>query len=299
MAEHRAAAGAVYDRGYRPYDGPRGGRPAARWALWRLSVRRALGLRRSWRQKVLPFGLLAIATVPAVVNVGVGYLTRDTPAEDFEFITYREYVGVSTALVLFVAVVAPDLLAPDRRNRALPLIFARPLEPVDYVLAKLGAVFFLVFAFGFLPHVVLFVGQMFVSSDGALTYLTDNAEVLWQVPLAVLVLALHYSALSVAVASFATRRVAGGVAILGLGFVTGAVSGTMVAVSEDEASWWGLLSAFDLPLYVRDVIFLGHLDPEGPLAGIAGAGVAAVAVQVAVLVACGAVLLRRYREVAL
>ena len=52
------ATGAVYDRGYRPYDGPRGGRRAATLALFRASVRRALGLRRPWRQKVAPFLLL-------------------------------------------------------------------------------------------------------------------------------------------------------------------------------------------------------------------------------------------------
>ena len=32
-----AAGGAVYDRGYRPYDGARGGRESARWALVRTS----------------------------------------------------------------------------------------------------------------------------------------------------------------------------------------------------------------------------------------------------------------------
>ena len=68
--------GAVYDRGYRPYDGPRGGRSAATLALYKSSVRRALGIRRSWRQKVVPFVLLGIVTIPAIVNVGVGYVTR-------------------------------------------------------------------------------------------------------------------------------------------------------------------------------------------------------------------------------
>ena len=48
----RRSTGAVYDRGYRPYDGPRGGRRAAGRALFRASLRRALGLRRPWRQKV-------------------------------------------------------------------------------------------------------------------------------------------------------------------------------------------------------------------------------------------------------
>ena len=36
------------------------------------------GIRRSWRQKVAPFVLLAIVTIPAIVNVGIGYVTRDS-----------------------------------------------------------------------------------------------------------------------------------------------------------------------------------------------------------------------------
>ena len=46
---NQAARGAVYDRGYRPYDGPRGGRWAPVLALYKASVRRALGLRRGAR----------------------------------------------------------------------------------------------------------------------------------------------------------------------------------------------------------------------------------------------------------
>ena len=40
------------------------------FALYLASIRRALGIRRSWRQKVFPWVLLAIATVPAIINVG-------------------------------------------------------------------------------------------------------------------------------------------------------------------------------------------------------------------------------------
>ena len=71
------AAGAVYDRGYRPYEGRAAGGGAATFALYRASIRRALGIRRSWRQKVAPFVLLGIVTVPAIVNVGIAYVTRD------------------------------------------------------------------------------------------------------------------------------------------------------------------------------------------------------------------------------
>ena len=97
--------------------------------------------------------LLAVVTIPAVINVGIGYVTRDQPIDRVEIITYRDYVGVSSALLLFVALVAPDVVCPDRRQRVLPLMFARPLTGVDYVVAKVGAIATIMFAFSFLPQV--------------------------------------------------------------------------------------------------------------------------------------------------
>jgi ABC-2 type transport system permease protein len=292
--------GAVYDRGYRPYSGPRGGRREATWALWRLSVRRALGLRRSWRQKVFPWTLLAITTVPAIVNVGIGYAIRNDPFEipDFEFITYREYVGVSTALLLFVALTAPDVVCPDRQQRVLPLLFSRPLTGTDYVTAKVGAIAFIVFGFGFLPQVVLFVGQMLVS-DGALDYFTDNAEVLWQVPVAVAVLAIYYAAIGVALASLTDRRIVGGVAILGVALITSAVAAIIIEAAGDGGTPLAVVNVLALPLDLRDLVFLGHLSDDSGLSGVSGGGVLAVLAYLLVLGSAIAVLQRRYREVAL
>jgi ABC-2 type transport system permease protein len=290
-------AGAVYDRGYRPYQGARGGRRTATLALWRLSVRRALGLRRSWRQKVLPWSLLAIATIPAVINVGVGYALKDRPLDfqDFEFITYREYVGVSTTLLLFVALTAPDVVCPDRAQRVLPLLFSRPLTGADYVLAKVGAIAAIVFGFGFLPQVVLFVGQMLVSK-GALDYFTDHAEVLWQVPVTVAVLAIYYAVIGVALSSLTDRRIVGGVAILGLFLITSTVAGILAAAS-DESTPLAVFNLLRLPLEVRDLVFLGHIDAESGLSGVDGGGALAVGGYLLVVLGGIAVLLRRYREV--
>jgi ABC-2 type transport system permease protein len=290
-------SGAVYDRGYRPYAGPRGGRREATLALWRLSVRRALGLRRSWRQKVFPWSLLAITTVPAVVNVGIGYAIRDNPMEipDFTFFTYREYVGVSTALLVFVALTAPDVMCPDRAQRVLPLLFSRPLTGVDYVAAKVGAIGAIVFGFAFLPHVVLFVGQMLVS-DGALDYFTDNAAVLWQVPVAVAILALYYASVGVALASLTDRRIVGGVAILGVTLVTSAVV-AVVGEAVGDNTPLAVLNLLSLPLAVRDLVFLGHLGRDSDLSGVAGGGLLAVAMYLVVVGAALGVLLHRYREV--
>jgi ABC-2 type transport system permease protein len=284
----------VYDRGYRPYDGPRGGRRAAVLALWKASVRRAIGLRRTWRQKVLPFGLLAVVCIPAAVNVGIGYATRNSPLEGFSFFDYREYVGVSSSLLLFVAVCAPDVICPDRRQRVLPVIFARPLTGSDYVWAKLGAIGSIVFAFSFLPQVLLFVGQTLVSKDGSLAYVRDNAEVLWQVPVAVAVLAVYYAALSLAIASLTPRRVVAGAAIFGVTIIS-----SIVAVILEEADALGgrgtLFNVLALPLEVRDLIFLGRIHEESDLAGVAGGGTLALVAYLLVLGLSLGVLFWRYR----
>jgi len=298
-----SATGAVYDRGYRPYEGERGGRGASRAALVRVSVRRALGLRRSWKQKVLPWSLLAIATIPAVVNVGIRYVTRNTPASGFELITFRGYVGVSTTLLLFVAVTAPDMICPDRRNRVLPLIFARPLTGNDYVLAKVGALTAILFGFGFLPQVVLFVGQMLVVEEGALDFVTENAEVLWQVPVAVFLFSLYLASLALAISATTARRVVGGVALLATVFVSGMVATLLVRGGGEPTSFfeggslWGLLSAIDIPLRMSDLVFLGHVDPGSLVGGAPGAGVGVVLVYVATVAGSLGYLSWRYRRV--
>ena len=289
--------GAVYDRGYRPYEGERGRRGAATFALFKASVRRALGIRRSWRQKVAPFVLLGVVTIPAIVNVGIGYVTRNQLFDRIEIITYRDYVGVSSALLLFVAIVAPDVMCPDRRQHVLPLMFARPLTGTDYVAAKVGAITTILFAFSFIPQVVLFVGNMLVS-DSALDYLTDHLDILWKVPAAVALLAVYYAVIGLAIASLTDRRIVAGASMIGLFLVTSISSG--ILVGEDFGFEGGspaaLINVLALPLYLRDLVFLGEIDHDSPLAGVDNGGLWPWCLR-RVVVAGIAVLLRRYRWV--
>lgn len=327
------STGAVYDRGYRPYEGDLGGRSAARKAVFRDSIRRAVGIRRSWRQKLFPWMLLAIASVPAIVWVGVAYITRNTPADVVEIISYREYLGVSTALLVFVGLAAPEVLCPDRRNRTLPLLFSRPLTGTDYVIAKVGAISAIVFAFSFLPQVVLFVGQMLVS-DGALDYARDNVEVLWQVPVATAMFSLYFAALACAIASLTTRRLIAAAALLilllgssalaaGFSETTGAPARSSgfefedvelegqdgqlqpgqpfppgqpapFFVVDEPSSAWGAANLLAVPRHVRDLVFLGELE-EPYLAGVDGGGTLAIGVYLGVVVASLGLLLYRYR----
>ncbi len=291
----RGSGGAVYDRGYRPYEGPRGRRVAATLALFKASVRRALGIRRSWRQKTAPFLLLAVVTMPAIVNIGIGYVTRDRLTDRIEIITYRDYVGVSSALLLFIAVVAPDVVCPDRRQRVLPLLFSRPLMGIDYVAAKVGSIIAILFAFSFIPQMVLFIGNMLVS-DSALDYFTGHLDVLWKVPLAVAVLSVHYAVIGVAIASLTDRRIVAGAAVIGLFLVTSIASGVLVGdFSSGEGSPAALINVLALPLYLRDVIFLGNVDRDSPLGNVPNGGVMALAEFLLVVAVGLTVLWRRYR----
>jgi len=195
-----------------------------------------------------------------------------------------------------VALTAPDVVCPDRSQRVLPLLFSRPLTGADYVAAKVGAIAAIVFGFAFLPQVVLFVGQMFVTRDGALNYFTDHAEVLWQVPLAVVMLAVYYAAIGVALASLTDRRIVGGVAILGLALVTSGIAGIFEASAEDGTAL-AVINVLALPLALRDLIFLGHVSADSGLSGVSGGGVLAVTAYLVVLLSAVALLLHRYREV--
>ncbi len=260
-------------------------------------MRRALGIRRSWRQKFAPFVLLAVVTIPAVVNVGIGYVTRDQLDNKLEIITYRDYVGVSSALLLFVALVAPDVMCPDRRQRVLPLMFARPLTGIDYVVAKVGAITTILFAFSFFPQVVLFIGNMLVS-DSAFDYLKGHLDVLWKVPVTVAVLALYYAVIGVAIASLTERRIVAGAAVIGLLLITSISSGIIVGdVQPGMGSLGALINVLSLPLYLRDLVFLGNIDPDSPLTGVANGGLLAVVTYLAILFVGLGVLVQRYRWV--
>jgi hypothetical protein len=261
------------------------------------------------------------------VQVGIAYLTRDNPRFNVEFITYREYVGVSTALLLFVAITAPDIICPDRRQRVLPLILSRPLTGTGYALAKLGAIVTIVFAFSLIPQIVLFIGQMLVSKSGSMAYARANAEVLWQVPIAVAALAVYYAAIGVAVSSLTTRRIAAAAIFIGLMLVSGAVAGILsevhtgtreqqvvvpaspegppgqegerqVVVVRRENTMASIVNLSQLPLHVRDLVFLGHVDPEDDLGGMEGAGPAVLGLYAALVAVSVGVVVLRYREAA-
>ena len=58
-----------------------------------------------------------------------------------------------------------------------------------------------------------------------------------------------------------------------------------------------MINVLSLPLYLRDLVFLGHIDPDSPLTGVANGGLFAVVTYLVVLFLGSGVLLYRYRWV--
>jgi hypothetical protein len=135
-------------------------------------------------------------------------------------------------------------------------------------------------------------------SDSALTYFTGHLDVLWKVPIAVAVLAAYYTVIGISISSLTDRRIVAGASVIGLFLVTSISSRILVGDSQFNAhSPAALLNVLRLPLYLRDLVFLGHVAPASPLGGVSGGGLFAVLLYIAVVLLAGTVLLRRYRWV--
>src|SRR6476661_9502908 len=113
--------GEIFDRGYAHYDGKRLGRRHAWWALTLYSMKRAMGIRKSWTAKIVPFFLYLAAIVPVIVMIGVSALVPQA-----NIASYPGYFGAIFLIeTVFVATVAPELLCVVRRENTLPFYFAR------------------------------------------------------------------------------------------------------------------------------------------------------------------------------
>src|SRR5690606_20540250 len=130
-------ASSIYDLGYRRYEGARLGRRYAVLALYRESLRAAFGLGRSTGAKIGPAILIAIALVPALVQLLLGALL---PVDEIELVTHPDYYsGIKFLLALYIGIVAPDVVGRDQRTRSLTLYFTRAITRWDYALGKLAA----------------------------------------------------------------------------------------------------------------------------------------------------------------
>jgi ABC-2 type transport system permease protein len=262
-----APAGAIYDRGYRHYQGVREGRSRMIKALVLAGVRRTLGLRRSWKTKVVPWGLLVVALAPVVAFVGIRVVAGD--AVD-ELIGYAQYLRiVALALLLFAATAGPELLCPDRQSNVLALYFTRPLSRGDYLLAKATALLLVMALIALLPMLVLLAGNV-LTADAAMTYLGDHLADVPRILLAGGVLTIFYSAIALAVASLTERRSIAVAVQLGAFLASGTVASIVFfTASFPGRRWLALVALQQLPDRFVDWVF-GEPFSQGSMAAQAG-----------------------------
>ncbi len=286
----------IHNIGYRNYSGARLGRAYARRSLFSQSLRGAYGLGRSAKSKVLPMTLFGVMCVPAAIMVAVAVATKATKLP----LEYTRYAIVLQAVIgLYLAAQAPQSVSRDLRFKSIPLYFSRPIERVDYVVAKFAAMASALFLLTAAPLLILYVGALLAKLDFA-----TQTEGFVQGLVSVVLLSLLFAGLGLVVAAVTPRRgfgVAAVIAVLTISY--GAVSTVQgIALARDNTDAIGWIGLFS-PITLIDGVQTAFLSATSAFPGGNGPGTGAGVVYVVVLLALIAgsfgLLMRRYRKVGL
>ena len=273
----------VFDLGYQHYTGPREGRNRARMALFQNGVRTILGIGRGGRAKILPVLLFLGVMSPAVVFVIILSFIGEAGAD---FIPGpADYYGiVGVVLIIFSAIMAPELLGPDRRDNVLPLYLVRPLTSTDYILARFLAFFVIALALVYAGQIILQAG-LILTADSQIDYIRDNWADVLRILFVGIVVALFISVAPMSVAAFTTRRAYAAAFVIAIWLLstitvnsltaetctseTVSSNGTVISSSEecspltgDWAPYIGLLDVGSVSDNISAMVF--DTEPEGP-----------------------------------
>jgi len=221
--------GEVFDLGYQHYSGPREGRMRARKALWANGVRSTLGLGRGARAKILPILLFIAAMLPALV---LTLIASQSGTEDSMVGHAGYYQIVLVVMYIFAAIMAPELLCPDRRENVISLYLVRPLTATGYVIGRWMAFFTITLALAYFGQTVLFVG-LTLAADEPLNYLRDNWLDIPRYLAAGVVIALFITTLPMAVAAFTKRRAYATAVVIGIFLICHGVTGALTATQYE------------------------------------------------------------------
>lgn len=233
--------GEVFDRGYAHYDGPRLGRPQAVRSLIGYSMKRAMGIRKSWTAKVLPFLLYVAVLIPVIAMIGV-----DALVPDFEFSSYTTYISWTMVIVgIFVAMSAPEMICVDRRERTLPLYFSRAITRTDYVAAKAIAITLLTTTMTLVPLAILWLGRQ-LSGGSVWASIRSNIDDLGRIIFLGLLISLTFGVVGLVVSSLTDRK-AVAITIIFIGFIVlNAIAAVSMELLEDyEWSRYLVLLSFN------------------------------------------------------
>ncbi len=282
-------AGAIHDIGYRHYDGPRLGASYIRRSLFVETLRGAYGLGRSARSKIMPFLLLGVMVLPAlVVGIVTSYLRLGSLP-----LGYTEYVvTLQVAVTVFLGSQSPAVMSRDLRFRVTALYFSRPLSRQQYVQAKFAGMAAALFVLLGLPITLLLAGALLAELP-----LDEQLPDYLRAMAGAALYAVVLGGIGLVVAALTPRRGVGVAAVVGVLLVLSGFQAAVVGILGDAVStrYAGLISPYTLV----DGVVSGVLAAEPSIGqgppGTLGAVVFSAAV-VLLVAGCYAALVARYRK---
>ena len=231
---------ALYDQGYRHWDGPLSGH-ATRWfTITQNGVRQAL--RNKWFVAVLllaqlpmvglsfvAFGMLQAgdriaqmegadaAAVKMAEGLGADFFLQIVPMEIFWVVVIGAFVG-------------SGLVARDRESRALEIYFSRPLTRLDYLFGKFGIVFTFSMIATIVPSLLLYT--VAVICQPTMGYLKQTLTIPLALAATSIVISVAASAVVLAFSSLGSRPRLVGVGWIAFHFVTLAFAGLFAELTE-------------------------------------------------------------------
>ena len=225
----------ILDRGYRRYEGVRTGQRGAIGAVVRHSLQRSLGMRRTIWAKVFPIVAVALAYVPAIVFVGIVALLPKSETANLILPTYGDYYGfVISAIMLFTAFVAPEVMCTDRRTGMLGIYLAAPLDRNTYLVAKSLAIGIALSLVCIGPPLLMLVANVLQSTgpEG----IAEVAGTLFDVLLTGLALTLLFTGLTMGITSLTDRKWVAMTSIMLLYLILLSVTGTLELSGAPEGA---------------------------------------------------------------
>jgi ABC-2 type transport system permease protein len=298
LTDARDVASSIYDLGYQGYDGPRLGRPAVAVGLLLQTVRAAYGIGRGGRAKIVPFLMLGLSVLPAVLAVGISALAAQAGAagalEDASPIRHDTYQNLTSTLVmLFCAAQAPELFGRDQRYGVLPLYFSRVLTRIDYAFARAGGLFLAIFVISIVPQLILTVGAILAAPDPLTGLQQDLPDVPAYLLISVLSSAL-LGAVSTVIAAWTPRRAYATAAIIAVFIIPPIIVALIAELAVGDAARLLVLAS---PSDILDGVNAALFDTVSPNPTVVAAnlpGWAYIVAAVVETVGCMVLVVRRY-----
>ncbi len=263
----------IFDRGYRKFDGIRGGRLGAMRSVNWYTTKSILGLGRKARHKVFPVIVAVIAVLPVVIFLGMAIFI-DEIFEDALQPEYWELFGFSFwAFLVFTTMVAPEAIVRDRRDGMLPLYLSTPLTKVTYLASKAMAVMATMSIIVLGPALLALLG--FTIQGIGPGGVGDWLETMVKLLAGGLSIVFVMSAVSLGISSLTDRRAFASVAVVMLMVGMAIFIGVMVDVIEAPDNL-RLLDPLNLPFETAARFFgdrnVGYENVSTPLVMLANLG---------------------------